>query len=300
MRFFDFLLFAGVCFIWAVNIVVSRVLFTDFGVPPIFYAAVRFALVALVLAPLLHPLPKPFLPLLLVGMLMGACHFGFMFLALQSSPSSSVSVVLQLSIPETALLSVVLLNERIGLIRAGGIAIALCGVLMVMWNQGDQAIGLGLIFAFVSSLALSLGSISLKRYGPIHPMRIQAWVALASFPPLAAYSWLAEDNPAQASFSAGWPFWAGWVFSAFLVTIVAHTLYFSVLQRYPASLIAPLGLMMPLMSVAMGVFLLGEHFNLLMVTGSVIAFGGLYLILRRQASNGPDQTDQIIVSDPGS
>lgn len=116
----------------------------------------------------------------------------------------------------------------------------------------------------------------------IRPLRLQAWVALVSFPLLAVYSALTELDRWGPSLSAGWPFWAGITFSTIIVTICAHTLYFSVLQRYPASLIAPLGLMMPLMSISMGVLILNEPFDLKTVIGGLLALSGLLLILTRK------------------
>ena len=279
MRLRDFLIFAGVCFIWAANLVVSRALFTMFGIAPVFYAAARFALVALILAPLLRPLPRPTMPVLIIGALLGALHFGLMFMALNAASTASVSIVLQLSIPLTAILSMPILGETIGWRRAAGIALALFGVILVMWEPEGQSITIGLFYAFASAASLALGSILLKRYGPIRPLRMQAWVALASFPPLLVFSLLAEHAQWQGGVDAGWPFWAGLAFSVVIVTIVAHTAYFRVLQRYPASLVAPLGLMMPLMSITMGVGLLGEAFTASMLVGGLVALTGLFIIL---------------------
>jgi drug/metabolite transporter (DMT)-like permease len=70
MRPLDLLLYSGVCLVWALNLIVSRVLFADFGVPPIFYAAARFLIVAIVLFRLLRPLPRPLAPILMIGFLM--------------------------------------------------------------------------------------------------------------------------------------------------------------------------------------------------------------------------------------
>ncbi|MDB5506285.1 MAG: hypothetical protein JWR75_923 [Devosia sp.] len=289
MRLRDFLIFAGVCLAWAANLVVSRVLFTRFGIAPISYAGARFLLVAIILAPLLRPLPWPLFPVLLIGALMGAFHFGLMFLALNAAPAASVSIVLQLSIPITAILSVLILAERVSWQRVAGIGLAFGGVMVVMWEPDGQAVTLGLLFAFASAASIALGSILLKRYGPIRPLRLQAWVALASFPPLLAYSLLAEHGQWQSSLAAGWPFWAGLAFSVVIVTIVAHTAYFHVLQRYPASLVAPLGLMLPLMSIAMGVVLLGESFDLRMLVGGLVALVGLLVILFGQPATVPDE-----------
>lgn len=282
MRPRDLLLFSAVCLIWALNLIVSRVLFSSFDVPPIFYAAARFLIVAVVLSPLFRPLPRPLLPIIGIGLLMGALHFGLMFLGLANASSSSVSIVLQMAIPITAILSVLLLGEEIGPMRLVGIALALGGVILVMWD-GGASISIGLVFAFISAGAIALGSVLLKRYGAIKPLTMQAWTAAASAGPLLAYSLLVEGAPVEAAWAVGWPFFAALAFSVIVVTLLATTLYLGLLQRYPASLIAPLGLMVPLMTVVMGVLLLGESFDAQMAIGGVIALVGLLLVLRQQA-----------------
>ena len=47
MNFRDFLLLFGVCLVWGLNIVLTRWVVADMQVPPLFFAAVRFAGVAL-------------------------------------------------------------------------------------------------------------------------------------------------------------------------------------------------------------------------------------------------------------
>ena len=294
MRPLDLLLYAAVCLIWALNLIVSRVLFSEFGVTPIFYAAARFLIVAAILSPLLRPLPKPLFPIIGIGFLMGCCHFGLMFLGLSQATSSSVSIVLQAAIPMTALLSVLLLGEHIGLSRGIGIALALGGVILVMWNGDGAVISIGLIFAFVSALAISLGQVLLKRHGNgIRPLTMQGWTAVVSALRMLAYWLLVEPAPVAASLDAGLPFFAGLAFSVVLVTLVATTTYLGLLQRYPASIVAPLGLMTPLMTVVMGIVLLGESFDLRMAVGGIVALFGLVLVLRQQAPRDAEQPREM-------
>ena len=49
MSFRDFVLLAAVCFVWGLNLVVTRWVVADAGVPPVFFAGMRFAGIALVL-----------------------------------------------------------------------------------------------------------------------------------------------------------------------------------------------------------------------------------------------------------
>ena len=59
MTFRDFGFLVLICVLWAFNTVLSKVVITQMGVPPMSYALVRFILVALMVLPWLLPMPKP-------------------------------------------------------------------------------------------------------------------------------------------------------------------------------------------------------------------------------------------------
>ena len=45
----SFLWLVGICLVWALNTIVSKVAVSDLGLPPLFYATLRSAVVALAL-----------------------------------------------------------------------------------------------------------------------------------------------------------------------------------------------------------------------------------------------------------
>lgn len=275
----DFLLMMLVCLIWALNVVISKVVLSDFGIPPLYYAALRFALVALVLLPLLRPLPMPFAQVALAAILLGGAHFGLLFVGLRSVSPSIAAIILQMSAPFSALLAVLVLREMTTLARAGGIAIAFLGVVVTLYQGGGlvlDALGVGCLL--VSALSLALGSILLKRLPGLAPLRLQAWVGLMSCAPLAGLSLLFEDQQIALSLAAGWPFALAMVFSVLVVTIGAHTMFFWVLQRYHVGVVAPTTLAMPIMTVAMGVGLLGDVLSPRMALGMAIALLGIAMV----------------------
>ena len=51
----DLLLLVVICLTWAFNNVLSKIVVDDWAIPPLFYAALRFAVVALVMLPWLWP-----------------------------------------------------------------------------------------------------------------------------------------------------------------------------------------------------------------------------------------------------
>jgi hypothetical protein len=58
MKTRDFGLVLLVCLIWAANQIMSRLVVTNLGVPPIFYSLVRSIAIAALLLPMLRPFPR--------------------------------------------------------------------------------------------------------------------------------------------------------------------------------------------------------------------------------------------------
>lgn len=286
MRPRDFLLLVAICLTWGFSNVVSKIVVGHWHVPPLFFAALRFAMVLAVTLPWLRPVPRPLWRIVVVGLLMGGGSFALLFVGLRTSTPAAAVVVSQLGVPFTTLLSVVVLGERIHWRRGLGIALTLGGVLLVIWHPGGFAVSGGLAFIVASTAAASLGAILMKQMPNIAPLRFQAWVALVSFVPLAAGTALVEQGQAATALAAGWPFVAAMLFSAFGVSLFAHTSYYFLIARYEANLLAPLTLMTPLATIAFGVMLTGDRLDARMVAGTVLALAGVLIVaLRRSAVN---------------
>ncbi|MDE2563476.1 MAG: DMT family transporter [Sphingomonadales bacterium] len=277
----DFLIMVAVCAIWGLNNIVSKLVVSTWDVPPLFYASVRFALVLLLALPWVLPLPRPLWRIVMVGLCMGAGSFGLMFVGLTTSSPSAAAVVVQAGVPVTTLLSIVVLGERIHWRRWLGIALTLLGVLAVIWKPGF-AVSTGLLFVFASAVTSSIGAILMKQMPGIAPLRFQAWVALSSFVALAAASAVGESGQWGAATAAGWPFVAAVVFSAAVVSVGAHTAYYGLIARHEANLIAPLTLMTPLATIALGVTITGDQLDAHMIAGTALALLGVLIIAVRR------------------
>src|SRR3954464_2795111 len=104
------LLASAVAAIWGVNFVVIHVGLEHF--PPLLFAALRFALVALAVP----FVPRPGVPVryvFAVGVFLSAAAFGLLFLGIHRGvPAGLASLVLQLLARFTVGLAVLLLHER--------------------------------------------------------------------------------------------------------------------------------------------------------------------------------------------
>ena len=279
----DFLLLVLVCLFWATNNVLSKVVISQWHVPPLFYTAVRFAIVTLVTLPWLLPMPRPAWRTVAIGLAMGAGSFGLMFVALKWASPSEAAIVVQSSVPMTTLLSVWLLGERIHWRRGLGISLALAGVLVVVWQPGF-AVSAGMGFLLGAAFCGSLGAVLMKQMDDIAPLRFQAWVGLTGLLLLAPLSAMIEPQAYQAAAAAGWYFIGAVVWSALVVSVFAHTAYYLLIGRYEANLIAPLTLMTPIVTIGLGVAITGDHFDARMAVGSTIALLGVLLVALRRTS----------------
>jgi O-acetylserine/cysteine efflux transporter len=282
MRPVDFLLMVGICLIWAINAVLSRYVIAVVGVPPIFLSSARFLLAALVLWPFLRPLPRPMMPVLATGLLMGAGHFGLLLSGYGLISAALAAILLQAGVPMTAMLSVLIVGERIGRRRIIGIAIALAGTIVVLWRPVEMSAGLGAGLVLLAAASLALGSIFLKRLDGMTPLRMQAWTATTSILPLAFVSVIFEHDQIGTASAHGGAFISLLLFSALIVTVVSHTAYYRLLKLYDASVVSSLTLMFPLMTVALGVLLLGEPTTYSFWIGTALAILGVAVIVLYQ------------------
>jgi O-acetylserine/cysteine efflux transporter len=283
----DFALLIGICLIWGLSNVLSKVVVGIWGVPPLFYTGLRFAVVLAVTFPWLLPAPRPLWRIIAIGVLMGGGNFALLFIGLQTASPSAAAIVLQIGVPVTTLLSVVVLGEKIHWRRALGICLTLGGALTVIWNPAGLSLSMGLWFCAAAAVVGSVGAILMKQMEGIAPLRFQSWVALTSVVPMALGSALFEHDQWSRAAAAGWPFVGAVLGTALIVSVAAHTAYYGLIQRYEANLLAPLTLMTPLATIAFGVMLTHDHFDFRMAIGAALALTGVLIVALRRNHVAP-------------
>jgi drug/metabolite transporter (DMT)-like permease len=274
----DLALLVAICLVWAGNSVMSKILITQYGAPPLFYAAVRFGVVTLATLPWLTPIPRPLWRMIVVGLLMGGGTFALTFVGLRTTTPSALAVVTQLSVPMSAILSVAILGERIRPRRALGIALTLGGALTVMWNPAGLVPSPGMLFIAASAFTGSLGAVMMKQIEGVSPRRFQAWVGFTSLWPVAALSALTETGQVAVLAHALWPFVIGVLFSALVVSVVAHTAFYGLIQKYEVNQLQPLTLMTPLATIGLGVLITHDPFGPRMAVGAAVALAGVLIV----------------------
>lgn len=285
----DFLALVAVCVVWGLNFVIAKFSVTGApgwvpgfeGAPPIFFAFMRFALLYAFLAPWLRPAPQDMKTMFGVALCMGALQYVLMFTGLQWATPSGMAIALQMGVPFATILSVILLKEQVGLIRIIGILIAFIGVVLVVADPSQLDLSIGLLIGVGAAFVGALGMILVKRM-PLDSIRMQAWIGLISWPPLLVLSLIFEQDQLQSSLDGGWIFMATLLFTVVLVNIFGHGVFYNLLQKYDATLIAPLTLMAPLIGVLSGLFITGDPVSWRLLVGGGLTLAGVAVIAFRQ------------------
>jgi O-acetylserine/cysteine efflux transporter len=277
----DFSLFVLICLVWAFNTVAAKIVVTDLHVPPLFFGMLRSVVIALAVCPWLLPMPRPYWRMVVVGVLMGGGGFALFFVGLKTASPSAASIVGQVGVPFATLLSVLVLGEGIRWKRGAGIGLTLLGVLIVMFDPQGFDASVGLVFVVASAFGGAVGTIMMKQMEGIRPLRFQAWVGFSSTLLLMPLSAAFETNQFASAYQAGWPLLALVLYSGLVVSVLGHTTYYGLIQRYEATLIAPLTLMSPLMTIVLGIWITGDHFDIRMALGTVLALIGVFIIAIR-------------------
>lgn len=278
-----FLLLLMVCFVWAGNFIISAwaVQFME----PITYTVVRFALVFVLIFPLLRrPAAGQWLGLVITCWFVGALHFAFLFMALgRSSDVSSVALLMQIYIPISTILAVVFLGERIGWRTSSGIALSFLGVLVMGFDPLILAQLDVMLLVLLSASSLAAGTVMMRRLKGVSAMNFQAWNALFAFPLLFGLAFWLESpvEGIQASITEFPEVWAAVAFSSIGASIVGHGTFYWLVQRHEINSLLPVLLSIPVLAVLMGVIFWGDRPGpRLLLGGSLVLAGVLWITLR--------------------
>ena len=283
MRTSHIALAVSVAAIWGFNFVAIKVGLTDF--PPILFCALRFALAAL---PLLFMAvyergahrgpPVPWRYILGIGMVLGVVKFSLLFVSMDvGMPAGLSSLVLQSQAFFTALFAAVALGDRPGPKQLVGMAVAFSGIGLIATDMPAGNSLLGLALAIAAAAAWGVSNILMKQAKAPDLFRMMLWVSVVPPLPLLALSLTLEgpERVAHALTSLTPIGVASLAYIAFGATLFGFAAWGFLLRHYPASLVAPFSLLVPIFGMSSSALLLGEDFTPVKLAGAVLVFTGL-------------------------
>jgi O-acetylserine/cysteine efflux transporter len=266
--------------IWGVNLVAAKLGIAEF--PPIFFAGTRFAVLAVVLLPMLRLFRGQMQTLLQAAAYSGALGFALMYLGFKLTDDiSSMAIATQLGVPFSTLLSMWLLGEQVRWRRKLGIALSFFGVAVVSFDPHALDHVFGLVLVVLSQLVTSYGTIHIKRLRNITAWQLQAWLGLVSAPGLFLISLTIESGQWHALTHATAVGWISLLFTALVSSLVAHTMMFHLITKYPVTSVAPINVLSPIFSIICGVLWFGDRLTPRILLGGGIALAGVVIVAMR-------------------
>ncbi len=271
----DLLLASLVMLIWGINFAVSKLGVAE--IPPLLFMALRFACVALIIAPFMQPKISQLPGILLLSVTLGVGHFGLMFLGLASMDAATAAIIIQLQVPFSAALAAFFFKEKLGWLRGAGIAVAFSGVALL---SGEPTLPgwLPLLWVVGSGMSFALANVVVKRIGQVNPVLLNGWMALMAAPMLLLLSLIFESNHLEALQNARFMGWFAIVYTAIGASIIAYSLWYWLVRRYEMNQIVPFSLLAPAIGVLAGVVILGETFTWHKAVGGLLTLLGVSLI----------------------
>jgi len=271
--------FAAVAVLAGGNAVGIR--FSNRELDPLWGAGLRFSLAAAVLATVAAVLRQP-LPrgrALTGALLYGALNFGAAFAlsyyALVRVHAGLGQTLLALVPLATLLLAVAQRQERLRATAVVGTLLALAGIAVISQASLRASVPpLSLLAAVGSALCFAQAAVLVRRFPRVHPVTMNAVGMTAGAALLVGGSLLAGEAIALPTRAATW---AAVGYLVMVGSVLVFVLYVVVLRYWTASRAAYVFVLIPLVTVALSVWLDDERLGAGLLLGGLLVLGGVYV-----------------------
>ncbi len=265
-----------VVLVWGLNFVMIKWGVEE--VPPLFLTALRYLCAAL---PMVFFVRRPRVKastLLVYGLAIGFAQFGLLFSAIKLGlPAGLASLIIQTQAFFTFALAMVFLGERLGPVQVLGACVAIAGIGVIATERFEIAALVPLAMVLLAAFFWGVGNIASKKAGQIDMLSFVVWGSLVPIIPLVGLSLLIEGPMAIGAALSHFSLRSVGVvlFNGYAATLLGFGLWSYLLKRYPAGLIAPFSLLVPVFGIGFAFLLAGEIITSIEVAGSALVFAGL-------------------------
>ncbi|MFV2049472.1 DMT family transporter [Metabacillus litoralis] len=271
---------------WGVSFVSTKAVLDKLD--PFTLLVIRFGIGALFLLCLLLLLREKlkispvYIPhLIVLGILGVFIHQVIQASALLTIDASSAGWMISLSPIFTVILSMIFLNERMTILKAIGMILALFGVLMITTGGSDKtfepSLNIGYLLMLLSTLNWAVYSVLLKKLNiPLSPLVITFYMSLLGFVLTIPFLIRNKGWEAISHLQAGE--WAHLLFLGVFVSGVAYWYWAKALHVLEASQVSVFLYLEPVATLIAAVLLLNEKIILISVVGGIIIIIGVIFV----------------------
>ncbi len=246
--------------------------------PPMLFATLRFALVAI---PLVFILPKPQVKWRYIaeyGVLIGFGQFGLLFIAMRSDITPGLaSLVIQMQVFFSIVLASFFFKETVSKTQWIALLISFSGIALIATQVDGNTTFLGLGLVLVAAISWAFANMTVKKSGDVNIIAFLAYSSLFAVPILGAFSLYFEGlNDIKNSLqSASMTSLYVVVWQSIGNTIIGYGLWNYLLNKYNASSVTPWALLVPVSGMAASAFLMSEPLQLWKIAAALLVIAGL-------------------------
>jgi len=272
----DNLLAVAVAAIWGFAFVPIRLGVEE--MPPLLLTAMRFLFSAVPAIAFVRPPRAPARLVVAFGIVLGVVKFGLLFTAMKlGMPVGLSSLVMQMQVFFTIVLAAVLLRERPTRLQLLAIAIALAGIGIIALSK-DRGAPLGpFLMALAAAFCWGVANMLARQAKGADMLAFIVWSSLVAPAPLLALSLLIE-GPAAVTAALSHPSWTvigSVLFLAYGATLFCFSVWTRLLKTYPAAVVTPFALLVPVSGFLSGWLVMGEAMPPAVIAGSALVLLGL-------------------------
>jgi len=242
---------------------------------PLLLMSLRFGIAGLILIWFTKPPWEHMRELFMIAFIGSTVQYGFTYYGLKGIDVSTASILVQLEGPILALLSTLILKERLGWPRALGMGLAFAGVIVITGEPrlSDSLDSVALVIT--GAVFWAIAQIMISRLKSLSGITILAWVAIIATPQMLLISLVIEDGQWESIKSASLIDWSIVFYLSFIMTVIGYSVWYHLIRICDVSKISPFLMLLPVTSIIAGMILLDEQFTLAMGIGGLLVMTGV-------------------------
>jgi O-acetylserine/cysteine efflux transporter len=247
-------------------------------VPPFMFSALRFFFASI---PAVFFIRRPrgvsTSVVIAYGFAIGVVQFGLLFIAIRNGmPVGLASLVVQMHAFFTIFLAWVAMGEVPVRSQIIGALIALFGVALIGSERLEGAEFLPFLLTLCAAFSWGIGNTLGKKVDRGEMIPFMVWSSLAAPLPLVLLSFVFEGEAGFAAVMV--PMWFGIgcaLFLAYAATLFGFVVWGRLLSKYPAALVAPYAMLVPVFGMVFSWAILKETFSAIELVGAGLVLAGL-------------------------
>ncbi len=243
--------------------------------PPLLLMSLRFGIAGLILVWFTKPPWEYMKDLFVVAFIGSTIQYGLTYYGLKGIDVSTASILVQLEGPILALLSTLILKERLGWTRALGMGLAFAGVVVIAGEPRLSGSLDSVALVISGAVFWAIAQIMISRLKSLSGITILAWVAIIASPQMLLISLAIEKDQWRSIVSANLVDWSIVFYLSFIMTVIGYSIWYHLLRICDVSKLSPFLMLLPVSSIIAGIVLLEEQFTLAMGIGGLLIMAGV-------------------------